>query len=70
MKANKFEIRFLPKESDVGRIEAYEKVCRYLMQRYLEGCDEFECIGLSEGINGGTGGKRLFNSSSENRRCE
>jgi hypothetical protein len=70
MKTGKYEIELLSKNSTVGRIEAYEKVCRYLIQRHLEGCEEFERIGLFEGINGGTGRKRLFNTSSEDGRRE
>ncbi|MDD4504428.1 MAG: hypothetical protein PHS15_06335 [Clostridiaceae bacterium] len=70
MKVKKFEIELLPEDSADRRIEAYENVCRYLLQRYYGGCEEFECFGVFEGIDGGTGRKRLFHTGPEDRGCE
>lgn len=55
METEKYEIVLLSEDSDSGKAEAYEKVCRYLLQRYCEGCGEYESFGLFESIDGGTG---------------
>lgn len=65
-----FKIELLSENSAVVRIEAYEKLCRYLLQIYLGGCEEFECFGIFEGINGGTGRKGLFDTGTEDRGSE
>ena len=66
MKTKKLRVELISEVPTVLRIEAYEKVCRYLLQSYCEGCEKFECIGVFEGINGRTGRKGLFDTSPEN----
>lgn len=70
MKSEKYEIVMLPEESASGSTAAYEQVCRYLLQRYSEGCEENEGFSIFEGVNGGASGKRLFNTGTENGRHE
>lgn len=50
MEGEKYKIRILPDETKAESIEAYEKVCSYLLQKYCEDCEEHEGIGVSEGI--------------------
>jgi hypothetical protein len=70
MKAGKFEIELLRSDSAAARAEAYEEICRYLLQRYYEGSEEFERFGVFESLNGGTGRKGLFDAGSEDGRNE
>ncbi|HYF84185.1 MAG TPA: hypothetical protein VEB00_14285 [Clostridia bacterium] len=70
MKTEKLEIVLLSEGSTAGSIVGYEKVCRYLLQRYCEGCEGYESFGLFESINGGTGRERLFDASTEDGMCE
>ncbi|KUO74430.1 MAG: hypothetical protein APF77_15160 [Clostridia bacterium BRH_c25] len=70
MEIREFEIELLSEDSTAGRLVAYEMVYRCLLQRYCEGCERFECFSIFESINGGAGRKRLFNTGSENGRCE
>lgn len=65
MRAVKYLIIYKSEESVDSSFEGYEMICRYLLQKFLEGCEEFEGFDLSEGINGGASRKRLFNTSTE-----
>jgi hypothetical protein len=65
MKTEKLEIVSQSEGSAAESIEGYEKVCRYLLQRYYEGCEGYESFGLFESINRGTGGEGLFDTSTE-----
>ena len=70
MKIGEFEIVLMSESSAAECIEGYEKVCRYLLQRYCEGCEGYESFGLFASINGGTGRKGLFDASTEDGMCE
>ena len=65
MKGKIIEIELQSGTEPAAAAKAYAKACRYLLQRYCEGCEEFESIDLFESVNGGTGSKGLFNTSSE-----
>lgn len=65
VKVKKYEIKLLSENSAPKRAEAYEKVFGLLLKRYYEGCEGFDCSGVFESIDGGTGRERIFDASSE-----
>ncbi|HYE12785.1 MAG TPA: hypothetical protein VEF53_21710 [Patescibacteria group bacterium] len=65
MEAGEFKIILLSEDTTAGSTEEYKKVCRYLLQRYCEGCEGYESFGLFASINRGTGREGLFDASTE-----
>lgn len=65
MKRDRAELELHVEAAPGKRASACQKACLYLLQKYIEGCEEIEGICIYEGFNGGTGRKGLFNASTE-----
>lgn len=65
MKSDRAELELHVEAAPEKKGSACRKACLYLLQKYIEGCEEIEGICIYEGFNGGAGRKGLFDASPE-----